>query len=1064
MAFYLQFDGVDDYTDAVGFTYGSNSTKVTIDVQMLSAANGQWIFMTGAEAAGSMQFLVNFNSIRVDNFGASIGTPLVDLPKPVTDRCVYVIEDSASGTTVTQDGVLIISTPSRMFGAENPTSSFKLGRYISGGSYASMDLYAFKVENNGTVIHDYNFQSPNGLGTNLPDDVGTNNATIINGTAWASYTPTGNVAPTASAGADQPNVTQGSTVTLDATGSTDDVGISSYSWVQTGAGTTVTLSDATIAQPTFTAPSVAETLTFEVTVTDDGGLTSTDTVNISVASVGNAPTANAGTDFSIIGGEGFILNGYDSLDANGLELSEAGNTISSVLWTQPSGNTLSIHFPSRGGTPITTSVVTVEEVVTFQFTVTDINGLTSSDTIVITIVPADSDRIPTANAGNDVASVSSETLVTLDGTSSSDNVGVTKYKWKQISGAYAVLDDKDISTPSFTTPSLTNRTPFAQDIYGDLLQSTPSSLQIPNSLSKFVNITYAGAMRANITSGGVNLNSDFAYGPLGLSADKLGLFIVGNQLNCPVGEIEIPTSLSLSDDVSTMPAAITRQAFVNVRALNTSFDFAWDAGQNQPVDRINGILEFNGNLLMTAENSYDANGLNQDSMQVFANANNIATGGNKGYLHVEGAAHAAGWMSKVPANLQTLVGSDYVMGWATNNSIITRYSIGPSLFNFNPQDAINADLVANITVPTTPLLDYTITNPIVADGFQLITTDVSPVWGSTAKANYAFFIPNTDFLLVIGSHGGVVDGINYKIIQPNGLLGAGQTSNTASDNYNYFWLYNVNDIIGATNPYDPKPFSFGKWSHPFDNATTDSLNRVSGAVFDDVNSRLYLTLNNGARLGQNDYVPLIIAYDISAKTEDTAISTDVTDMVFELETTNAQGLKSTDTVTVSLSNVAPTDTTAPTITINPAQTTYNLTVGDAFSSPVGTSTDAVDGVFTVIPTGSVDTNTAGTYTLTYSDTDAAGNVATPIVVTVNVSPAVVNPSTSALVMSLTGIPDGTYATRVIDATNSAVLYSDSVVWASGSATVNGISIDVGSAVEYYAIGATEGGLQRGVTS
>ena len=91
------------------------------------------------------------------------------------------------------------------------------------------------------------------------------------------------------------------------------------------------------------------------------------------------------------------------------------------------------------------------------------------------------------------------------------------------------------------------------------------------------------------------------------------------------------------------------------------------------------------------------------------------------------------------------------------------------------------------------------------------------------------------------------------------------------------------------------------------------------------------------------------------------------------------------------------DTTAPIITISPAQTTYNLTVGASFSAPVGTSNDNVDTTKTITPTGSVDTNTEGAYTLTYSDTDAAGNVATPIVVTVNVSAVVVGDTTKPVI-------------------------------------------------------------------
>ena len=84
----------------------------------------------------------------------------------------------------------------------------------------------------------------------------------------------------ASAGVDQ-QVTEGALVTLDATAS-EGSGLT-YSWAQVS-GTTVTLSSSTTAQPVFIAPDVTspETLSFRVTVQDEGSNTDTDEVDITI--------------------------------------------------------------------------------------------------------------------------------------------------------------------------------------------------------------------------------------------------------------------------------------------------------------------------------------------------------------------------------------------------------------------------------------------------------------------------------------------------------------------------------------------------------------------------------------------------------------------------------------------------------------------------------------------------------------------------------------------------------------------------------------------------------------
>ena len=104
-----------------------------------------------------------------------------------------------------------------------------------------------------------------------------------------------------------------------------------FAWTQTS-GPAVTLSNASASQPTFTAPNVdavGAALEFELQVTDDGDLSSADTVTINVSNVNMAPIANAGSNQTVGEGVQVTLDGSNSSDPDG--------SIAAFVWTQTSG-------------------------------------------------------------------------------------------------------------------------------------------------------------------------------------------------------------------------------------------------------------------------------------------------------------------------------------------------------------------------------------------------------------------------------------------------------------------------------------------------------------------------------------------------------------------------------------------------------------------------------------------------------------------------------------------------------------------------------------------------------
>ena len=190
--------------------------------------------------------------------------------------------------------------------------------------------------------------------------------------------PPVNQAPNAIAGNNQ-TVQRNVTVTLNGT-ATDDGGVAglSYSWAQVG-GTAVTLNGANTQVPTFVSPNVGadEVLTFELTVTDSGGLSDTATVTVTVLR-NQAPTASAGVDQTVEQTDGVTLDGSGSTDDDG-----AGNL--TYLWQQTSGPAVTLTNATGAQATFTAPNVTVNATLIFTLTITDQFGESSTDEVIITV-------------------------------------------------------------------------------------------------------------------------------------------------------------------------------------------------------------------------------------------------------------------------------------------------------------------------------------------------------------------------------------------------------------------------------------------------------------------------------------------------------------------------------------------------------------------------------------------------------------------------------------------------------------------------------------------------------
>jgi parallel beta-helix repeat protein len=203
---------------------------------------------------------------------------------------------------------------------------------------------------------------------------------------------TQNQAPTANAGSDQTITLPSNTVSLSGSGTDADGSIASYNWSKLSGPSGGAIGNSTSASTNVTGLQQG-TYQFVLKVTDNGGSSASDTVQITVnaATQTATPIANAGSDQSIS-----LPTNTVSLSGSG---SVAGGTISSYSWTQISGPS-SANIANANSA--STSVNGLSQgVYVFQLKVTDNNNNTNTSNVQITVNSSNA-LLPAVNVSNPV--------------------------------------------------------------------------------------------------------------------------------------------------------------------------------------------------------------------------------------------------------------------------------------------------------------------------------------------------------------------------------------------------------------------------------------------------------------------------------------------------------------------------------------------------------------------------------------------------------------------------------------------------------------------------------------
>jgi large repetitive protein len=281
---------------------------------------------------------------------------------------------------------------------------------------------------------------------------------LLVGGSCASNVRAQNAAPVANAGLDMV-VLPGTFHNLDGFYSNDPGdGVASYAWQQTS-GPAVTLSNPTAMNPVFQAPSSPTTLTFQLTVTDKGGLKSSDTCTVEVlAPGGTAPTDTTPPMATLTAPTGGVtVSGSITLSATatdnvgvtkvefyaGSTLLGTGTNSSGTTW-QFSWNTSTVP---NGSYSLTAKA----------YDAANYSGVSSARSFTVrNTTPPPVNKAPVANAGPD-QTVRSGATVRLSGAGSSDpDNGIASYLWQQTSGTSVRLSGTNSVNASFVAPRVSS--------------------------------------------------------------------------------------------------------------------------------------------------------------------------------------------------------------------------------------------------------------------------------------------------------------------------------------------------------------------------------------------------------------------------------------------------------------------------------------------------------------------------------------------------------------------------------------------------------------------------------
>ena len=342
-------------------------------------------------------------------------------------------------------------------------------------------------------------------------------------------------------------------------------------------------------------------------------------------------------------------------------------------------------------------------------------------------------------------------------------------------------------------------------------------------------IVYQGAFRVPVEdNAGCNSSTYqhcFWYGGYALSynPERNSLFFGGHVYTQTLGEISIPSTISLSSTATVLQ--------------NLADPTEGNLGTVGPDPKLYGSLVYNNRLIVTGATYYGPSG-NQLRSHGASGLNLSNAGDFQGFYSMNSAAGpraVSGWMTTIPPEWQPLLGGPALTGHCcTPGNQDT--SNGPAATIFNPDDVGVKNPIPGTTLIYYPFPDHPIARYDTQNLYYNLATVIRGIAFPQGSRSVLFFGRQGTGPYCYGEGG--VSGQCYDPVD--------SSKGTHAYPYRYqVWAYDANDLLlvknGQKQSWEIMPYAV--WELTGIDSTGSAT--ISGAAYDSLNKRVFITTNYG---------------------------------------------------------------------------------------------------------------------------------------------------------------------------------------------------------------------------